>query len=77
MVYGAPELATALAGSAMVHQCFSKQWYRFAQGRRESQADQCDIEGITTAFSEQDLDMKALIIATVTSTAFRYAKGSP
>ena len=76
MISGAPELAQALVNSTMVHECFSKQWYRFAHGRRESSPDKCAIESAADSFVDQDLDMRALILATVSSPAFRYAVGS-
>ena len=75
-ISGAPELAQALVNSTMVHECFSKQWYRFAHGRRESSPDKCAIESAADSFVDQDLDMRALILATVSSPAFRYAVGS-
>lgn len=73
----AADLGQALAHSEMVHDCFAQQWYRFAHGRRESDGDTCEIEAAADAFAEDSLDMKALVLATVASPAFRSAVGSP
>ena len=74
---GAPDLAHALASSTMVYECFSKQWFRFAHGRRESANDQCDIRYASEQFANQQLNMKSLVLATILSPSFRYAVGSP
>ena len=74
---GAAELGLALADSTQVHTCFAQQWFRFAHGRRESPDDECEIEETAEAFINADLDMQALVLATVASPAFRTAVGSP
>jgi len=73
---GAADLGSALVRSTMVHECFSQQWFRFAHGRREADGDTCAIEEAAATFAEEDLDMRSLVIATVSSPAFRNAVGS-
>ena len=74
---GAADLGQALARSTVVRGCFSRQWYRFAHGRREAAGDICEIEDAADTFAAEALDMEALVLATITSPAFRSAVGSP
>ena len=76
-VTGAPSLAQALVHSELVQQCFARQWFRFAHGRAEGEADACAVDEATEAFTAESLDMEALVLATVLSPAFRTAVGSP
>jgi len=73
---GASDLGDALVRSTMVHECFSQQWFRFAHGRREADGDTCAIEEAADTFAQDNLDMRALVLATVASPAFRTAVGS-
>ncbi len=73
---GAAELGQALVRSQMVHECFSRQWFRFAHGRRDADGDECEIEAAAATFSAGALDMQELVLATITSPAFRSAVGS-
>jgi len=77
VIDGAADLGQALARSTIVRECFSRQWYRFAHGRREGTGDICEIEGAADAFAAEALDMEALVLATIDSPAFRSAVGSP
>ncbi|MGB8330520.1 MAG: DUF1592 domain-containing protein, partial [Polyangiales bacterium] len=40
---GAPELASALAGSTQVQECVASQWFRFAYNRTVSPEDSCSV----------------------------------
>jgi len=75
-LYGAAELGQAMSRSTLVRECFARQWFRFAHGRREATGDVCEIQASADAFAADDLDMKSLILATITSPAFRSAVGS-
>ena len=73
---GAADLGQALARSTMVRECFARQWFRFAHGRREAEGDECEIEDAAHTFAADHLDMQALVLATVGSPAFGTAVGS-
>jgi hypothetical protein len=75
---GAVELANALAESAAVRQCTARQWFRFALGRLETQADACSLKQLDRGFEKSDFDIRELLLALVTSDAFRFARtGAP
>ena len=74
---GAADLGNVLVHSSMVQECFSRQWFRFAHGRRDADGDECEIEEAAATFASADLDMESLVLATVASPAFRSAVGSP
>lgn len=74
---GAAELGQAMATSAMVRECFARQWFRFAHGRAEAAGDSCAVDEAAAVFEAEGLDMEALVLATVLSPAFRTAVGSP
>ncbi|MCB9600335.1 MAG: DUF1592 domain-containing protein [Sandaracinus sp.] len=65
-------LAEALAADREVHRCLATQWYRFALGRREEGADTCQIEDLTDRLEATDGDLRELVVALVTSNAFRF-----
>jgi hypothetical protein len=71
---GAVELAHKLAGSSLAQQCFSRQWFRFAVGRRETEADECTIDEINGRFVESGLDMRELLVAIARTDAFRMTR---
>jgi hypothetical protein len=71
---GALELADALVQSDDVERCVSRQWFRFALGRSENDADACTTEGLETAFVESGGDIRVLIRELVLSDAFRHRK---
>ncbi|MEM9458205.1 MAG: DUF1588 domain-containing protein [Myxococcota bacterium] len=68
---GVHELSERLLGSAQVQQCVSRQWFRFAFGRVESDADQCSLETVDEAFVASGYHVPTLIGALVRSDAFR------
>lgn len=71
---GAVELAGILAGSPDVQRCVSEQWFSYALGRVAGDEDACSTDAIYEAFAASDLDVRSLIIAVVTSDAFRYRR---
>ena len=66
----AVDMLKALAKSADVHACFSRQVYRFSVGRIETDADKCAIESYTRAFTEKAFDLRELLAAIAASPAF-------
>jgi hypothetical protein len=70
--HGPVELAGRLAQSTQVHECFSRQWLRYALRRGDAVEDGCSRTGVAHRFSRSGLDVGELIMAVVTSDAFRY-----
>ncbi len=66
------ELGTRLAASPRVKDCISMQWFRYATGRWESEADGCSVAEAQRVFRESGGDLEALIVAITTTTAFRH-----
>lgn len=69
---GGVELAQKLAASASVRQCFAAQWFRYANGRAETNADACTMSRLGKRLDENGHDLRDLLIAIATSDAFRY-----
>jgi hypothetical protein len=69
---GAVELAGKLAHSAEVQDCVSRQWFRFAMGRLETPGDTCSLTAASTAFKSSDFNVKNLLLAVVSTDAFRF-----
>lgn len=74
---GAVELAKRLATSPEVRECVKKQWFRFSLGRLEGADDACSMKNLGEQFAASDYDVKSLLLALVTSDAFRYRKVAP
>jgi hypothetical protein len=67
---GAPQLASRLAGAKEVQSCYSTQWVRFALGRKEQPADNCELQELSAAFSTSGGDIKNLVRGVLLSRAF-------
>ncbi len=74
---GAVELAKRLSTSAEVRDCVKKQWFRFSLGRLEGTDDACTLQALGKDFEASDYNVKSLLVALVTSDAFRYRKVAP
>ena len=74
---GAAELGERLAESDVVRQCVADQWFRFATGRFESEADDCAREEIYVAFEDSGFNVADLIIAVAASDAMRWRRAEP
>ena len=66
-VADAVELANRLAESADVQSCFVRHAYRFALGRRDTQAEACAIDDFARSFRDGELDVRRLMLALATS----------
>jgi Protein of unknown function (DUF1592)/Protein of unknown function (DUF1588)/Protein of unknown function (DUF1595)/Protein of unknown function (DUF1585)/Protein of unknown function (DUF1587) len=76
----ATQLTQLLATSDTVRQCFSKQWFRFAMSRLETEADAASLSSIAAAFAKNQFDVRDLAPAIASSRSFRYrslAAGEP
>lgn len=74
---GGVEMAQRLATSDAVRDCVKRQWFRFGLGRYEGGEDACTLQSLGEEFAAADFDIKALLVALVTSDAFRYRKVEP
>ena len=71
-----PELATVLSSSQGAPKCFVRQYFRFAHGRLEGEADDCAISSLEQGFVETDHDIIELVVATLTSPEY-LLRGAP
>jgi hypothetical protein len=74
---GAIELSQKLATSTQAHDCVVSQVYRYALGRGTTAADLCSLGDLRAQFAEASGDVHALLLAVVTSDAFRTRKEAP
>jgi hypothetical protein len=64
------ELGEKLAESAKVKTCLATQWFRFASGRSEGDADTCSLGALSTAFASGDV--RELIVESTQTDAFLF-----
>ena len=57
----------------MVERCVARQWLRFALGRIETPDDACTLDRLYQAMEAPD-DLRALLVAIVSSDAFRFRR---
>jgi hypothetical protein len=69
-------LSKALATSPEVRKCIARQWFRYGLGRVETDADACSLAQIDDAFAASGYNLRELLLALVTSDAFRYVAGA-
>ena len=69
---GPMELAHRLADSPQTRDCVATQWFRYAMGRMETQADTCSLKQAQNAFSGSKGSFKELLVALTLTDAFLY-----
>lgn len=69
---GALELTARLATSPQVEACLATQWFRYAMGRAEQQADACSLEQVKSQFASTGGDFRELLVSLATTDAFRF-----
>jgi hypothetical protein len=69
---GARALAEKLAGSDLVRDCVATQWFRFAAGRQEAQADSCSLGTFQEALAASGGDLIELIVGMTQIDSFWY-----
>lgn len=67
---GVAELAGKLAESKQVRDCVATQWFRFAAGRSEADADACSLATLSGALDASNGDLLELMVATTQTDAF-------
>ncbi len=68
---GAVQLANKLAKSKKVQTCYVKQWFRYALGRMETEADACSLKTAEDEFERSGRDVRALLLVLPTTDSFR------
>jgi hypothetical protein len=68
----ATELVMALAASPTVHQCFARQWLRYAIDRFEQDADGAAVSYLGTKFEESALDARSLLVEITRTLPFSH-----
>lgn len=68
---GPLELTRKLANSEEVGICMANQWFRFALGRTESNADACSLSAINEGFRASGGNIRSLLAEIALSEAFR------
>lgn len=71
----AGQMATILGKTSKVRSCMATQWFRFALGREPQDADRCTQEKVGAAFAAGKGNIKASLLALVTSDSFRLNGG--
>lgn len=74
----AADLAKKLGASEDVRACVATQWFRYAYGREESDADACSRDALEAAFAASGYRIRELVVALTQTAAFRYVRaGAP
>jgi hypothetical protein len=74
---GVPELASRLAESGEVRRCMVKQWFRYALGRGETDADACTLDKLEEVFLNTKGDLNELLVALTQTDPFLYPTPAP
>jgi hypothetical protein len=73
---GAAQMGAMLAESDMVRECVTRNWFRYAYGRAESEAnDECALGQLELAFADGEYDLAELLVALTQTDAFLYRPG--
>ncbi len=67
---GVADLADKLVSSRQVSRCLVTQWFRFAMGRGETEADACTLDKLETAFNDSGGNLRELLIALTQTESF-------
>jgi len=74
---GVLELSNRLASSPRVERCLATNWYRYAMGRVETEADGCSLREVEQKFSASGGRFEELLVAVTLTDAFRYRPAVP
>lgn len=68
------ELSEAVAHSGQARDCYARQWYRAALGRREFAEDACSLALAEQAAADSDGDLRELLLAVTQTDGFLYRR---
>jgi hypothetical protein len=74
---GAVEFGTVLRGSALVHECLLRHFYRSVNGRADDLFDQAQVDAMLASLSSRGYVFRDLVADFVVSDAFRSAPALP
>jgi hypothetical protein len=74
---GVLELEQKLGQSSTVQQCTTTQWFRYAYGRAETDADTCSMAALSTQFAAGGFKVQDLLAALTQTKAFLYRRVTP
>jgi hypothetical protein len=74
---GVLELEKKLGQSSTVQQCVTTQWFRYAYGRAETDADTCSMAALSNQFAAGDFKVQDLLAALTQTKAFLYRRVTP
>ena len=74
---GVAELSARIAKSPRVQQCLATNWYRYAMGRVETEADGCSLGDVQQKFVASGGQFRELLVALTLTDAFRYRPAVP
>lgn len=65
------DLGVVLASAPAAQDCLSTQWWRWAHGAPESEAEECLVRDVATEFRRSDRDLRKLLVDVLASPTFR------
>jgi hypothetical protein len=68
------DLMSKLASSEVARECVVTQWFRYAYGRDETDADKCSTTQLRTLFSQSGGDVRKLLVGLAGTPAFTYRR---
>jgi hypothetical protein len=71
-VNGPAELGDKLAALPEAQSCLVYNWFRYAMGHQEEQADTCTVTALLERFDGSQQNLNDLLIGIATSDGFRY-----
>lgn len=74
---GVAQLSQRLATSDRVQRCLATNWFRYAMGRVETEADGCSLQDVQKKFAAAGGKFKELLVALTLTDAFRYRPATP
>lgn len=74
---GVTELTSKLVESEDVKACYARMWFRWSQGRGETEEDACTLDKLETAFVDAGGNIKELLVALTQTDSFMYRTGGP
>ncbi len=74
---GVVDLEKKLGASSTVQQCVTTQWFRYAYGRGETDADACSMAALSDRFAAGGYKVQDLLAALTQTRAFLYRRVTP
>ncbi|MCB9635506.1 MAG: DUF1588 domain-containing protein [Sandaracinus sp.] len=68
---GIADLGVALSQSRAAQDCFATQWWRWAHGAPEKEAEECLVRDVASEFRRSDRDLRGLLVDVLASPRFR------